>query len=343
MNLAAIIVCAAAAFAAGPEQDVRQENVVQHIRDLPELRAVYVEPERQEGLARTERIIADKLRAMGYEPQMELLEWTTGRSVPVRTAEGWRMVPDPEPRRWHNVVVEIPGRERPDEVLIIGAHFDAVPTTPGADDNASGVAGALEIARVLRERPMARTVRIVFFNLEEIGLIGAREHAQRVKAAIDAGETTVVGMVSVEMIGYFCDEPGCQRSPIPAIPGVFEPPDTGNMIAVVATIPSREFARALRDGMAEAEPRMPTLLVDFVPAKGHAMPDTRRSDHAPFWDVGVPAAMITDTSEFRNPHYHKPTDTLDTLDHERMTMVVRQIAGAAWRIAGPLDSDADDE
>jgi len=320
-----------------PEAEVSRDLIEAHIRALPELRAVYVEPERQQGLADAERIVAERLRAMGYEPRLEQLEWTTGGKVPVRRDGEWVVVDDPEPRRWHNVIVEIPGREAPEEVIIVGAHFDAVPMSPGADDNASGVAGAMEVARILRERPMRRTVRIVFFNLEEIGLIGARQHAAAMKARIEAGEESLVGMISLEMIGYFCDEPGCQTSPIPPIPGVFEPPDTGEDIVLVATIPSRPFAHALHDGMIEAEPTMPIVLVDFLPGVGAMAPDTRRSDHAPFWDIGEQAVMITDSSEFRNPHYHKPSDTIETLDLERMTLVVRQVVGGVWRVAGPIE------
>ena len=338
LHVTAFVVALGAQAAPLPEAEVSRELVEAHMRALPELRAVYVEPERQQGLADTERIIVERLRAMGYEPRLELLDWTTQGTVPVFRDGAWTPVEDPDPRRWHNIVVEIPGRVTPEEVILVGAHFDAVPTTPGADDNASGVSGAMEVARVLRERPMERTVRIVFFNLEEIGLIGSRQHARATRDRVEAGEESLIGMMSIEMIGYFCDEPGCQRSPMPPIPGVFEPSDKGDNIVVVATLPSRAFARALRDGMVEAEPGMEVFMVDFLPGVGQMMPDTRRSDHAPFWDAGFPAVMITDSSEFRNPHYHKPTDTIETLDLDRMTLVVRQIVGGVWRLAGPMDA-----
>ena len=108
------------------------------------------------------------------------------------------------------------------------------------------------------------------------------------------------------------------------------------MIALVATAASAEFARELAVNMRATAPAMPVFLLDFVPGNGEPMPDVRRSDHAVFWDAGFPAAMLTDTSEFRNPHYHKPTDTIDTLDLERMTLVVKGLTGAVWRMAGPI-------
>ncbi|MBL0922198.1 MAG: M20/M25/M40 family metallo-hydrolase [Phycisphaerales bacterium] len=341
MMMVSMVVAAAlgaGAQAAGPEADVERARLEAHIRDLPALRALWVEPERQEGLHEAERVIERKLRDMGLEPVSQSLEWTTGGSVRVWRDGAWTVVPDPEPRRWRNIYVELPGRVRPEEVIIVGAHFDAREDTPGADDNASGVAGVLELARTLRDRPMERTVRLVFFNLEEVGLIGAREHAAWTRERIDSGAEKVVGMVSVEMIGYFCDEPGCQKSPIPAIPGVFTPPDKGDSIVVVATQASAAFARALGAGMRASEPRMPVFMLDFVPGRGETIPDVRRSDHAEFWDIGAPAVMLTDTSEFRNPNYHKPTDTIETLDLERMTQVVRGLAGAVWRMAGPIDA-----
>lgn len=332
---------------AGPEAEVDRARLLQHMRDLPEFRALWAPPERQQGLIEAERIIEDSLRRIGYEPVSQTLEWKTPGSVPVVETgpDGeprWSSVPDAEPRTWRNLYVDIPGRESPQEVILVGAHFDAQPTTPGADDNASGVAGVLELARVLKDRPMKRTVRLVFFNLEEIGLIGAREHALWMKSRIDAGQESLVGMVSVEMIGYFSDEPGSQKAPpLPPIPGLPELPTVGNTIALVGVLPSRDWVRTMDEAMRESEPGIPTFVFDFVPGNGALLPDIRRSDHAVFWDLGLPALMLTDTSEFRNPHYHKPTDTIETLDLDRMTLVVRALAGAVWRIAGPMPEPGD--
>lgn len=336
--LAALLI--AVLSVAGPETEISRDRLFDHIRALPANRSVWVTPAEQQVLKDTEELVLRTLREMGHTPIEQPLKWTTGGIATVRAEDGWDAVPDPQPRTWRNIYVEIPGREIPEEVIIVGAHFDSRERTPGADDNATGTAAAFEIARVLKDRPMRRTVRIVFFNLEEIGLHGSREHAEWTKARIEAGAERVVGMLSLEMLGYYSDEPNSQRSPIPPIPGVFSPPTVGNFLGVVATRASAPFAREIVAAMREAEGELPIFLIDFIPDAGGAFGDVRRSDHAPFWDIGVPALLVTDTSEFRTPHYHQPSDTWETLDEDRFTAAVRAIAGAVWRLAGPIeDSD----
>jgi Zn-dependent M28 family amino/carboxypeptidase len=200
----------------------------------------------------------------------------------------------------------------------------------------------MEIARRLSSPAFAaqtqRTVRFALFNVEEEGLDGSFEHARL--AELRAGEEQIVGVINLEMIGYFTDEPNSQRSPIPRIPGVFEPPTVGNTITLVANQASSAFARELNDLMRSGSPLLKTFLVDFIPGNGDAIPDTQRSDHAPFWMIGVPAVMVTDTSNFRNPHYHKPTDTIETLDLKRMTRVVEGVEHAVRVMSGASASRA---
>lgn len=327
----------AAVLAASPESRVDPDRLMAHVRELPPNRTAWATPAEQETLAQTEELVRAKLRELGFDPVEQPLAWSNGGVARVKTEEGWSFVPDPTPRTWRNYFVEIPGADLAQEVILVGAHFDTHPGTPGADDNATGVAAALELARVLKNEPMRRTVRIVFFNLEEIGLVGSREHAQWTRERIDAGDETIVGMMSIEMIGYYSDEPNSQRSPIPAIPNVFDPPTVGDFLSVLAVQNSAPFARALADAMRAAEPELPIGHVDFIPGDGALFRDVRRSDQAPFWDIGVPAVMITDTSEFRNPHYHKATDTWETLDAKRFTLAARAITGAVWRLAEPVD------
>ena len=337
MTHALSFVLAATLLAVGPEDGVNTDRLFDTIRDLPTSRTASAAPADQHVLKDTEELLLRWLRDLGYTPVAQPLQWTTGGVARVRTPDGWSLVPDPEPRTWRNIYVEIPGKETPDEVLLVGAHFDSVPGTPGADDNASGVAAALELARILKDRPMRRTVRIVFFNLEEIDLNGSTEHAAWTKARIDAGVERVVGMLSLEMLGYYTDKPDSQRVPFPAIPGVFTPPTVGDFLALIATQDSAEFARSLHAAMHEAAPTLKLVGIDFIPDAGVAFPDVRRSDHAPFWDIGVPAVLVTDTSEFRTPHYHRPDDTWQTLDRVRYTEAVRAIVGAIWRLAGPIN------
>lgn len=317
-----------------PEDEVQRNRLFGHLRALPDARAALGSAKQRRGLLEAQRRLEQSLRGMGYEPTLRPIDWSSPDEIPAVDGEGGE-----DPPEWKNVVVEIPGREKPEEVIIVGAHFDAVVGSPGADDNGSGVAAALEMARVLEDRPMQRTVRIVFFNLEELGMIGSRHYAQWIKERIDSGEERIVGMVSLEMLGYYSDEPDSQKSPIPPIPGVFDPPTVADFLAIVANKPSSEFAHRLESAMNEAEPELKTFLFDLAPGAGRMIPDTRRSDHSPFWDIEVPAVMATDTSEFRSPHYHKPSDTIETLDPQRFTQAARAAVGAVWRLAGPIESD----
>lgn len=313
---------AAAAAAAAVDAD----RVMRTLAELPHARSVRASAEGSEkdaaGLATTEKMIEDALGAIaqrvGGEVASQTVEWT-----PVsRSAEG----PWTGRNRW----LDLPGSVSPEEIVIVGAHFDAVPASPGADDNGTGIAAALEVARVLAGFERKRTVRVILFTAEEVGLIGARVHARdSVKPAIDAGEGTVIGMMSLEMLGYYSDEEGSQRSPIPAIPGIFEPPTVGDMIAVVGLARHGSFIGPFVEGM-RRHGRTPV----FPLAMPAPLPDLGRSDHAPFWGIGVPAVMITDTANFRNPHYHRPTDTIETLDRGRFIGTVRGIVGAVAELAG---------
>jgi hypothetical protein len=324
---------------------IQQERLLEHLRALPTRRAALGDIQHQEGLAATEDLLIERLRAMGYEPELQPLTWNIARQqeheANLADAGPVQRRPLPETtdelaeRTWHNIIIDLPGTDLPQEVLIIGAHFDAFPGTPGADDNGTGTAALLELAEVLRDVPMRRTVRLIFFNLEEIGLRGSADYVRQHREKFSSGEETLIGMVSLEMLGYFSDEPDSQRSPVPAIPGVFEPPTVGDFIAIATVRRHQEFSQRLGREMMLAEPALNVLVADFFPV---APPDLLRSDHAPFLMAGLPAVILTDTSEFRNPHYHKATDTIDTLDHERFTLVVRAVAGATHAIAGPCTS-----
>lgn len=305
------------------------EVLMSTVADLPEERSAVGLGAHREGLRSTQEMLHGRLVAMGYEVRTQRIDFS---------AADERQGP---PDEWLNLWVEIAGVERPEEVLVIGAHFDAVPTSPGADDNATGVAALLELARVLAGSRPARTIRLVFFNLEEVGLIGSGQFAREViRPRVDAGEERIVGMVSLEMLGYYSDEPGSQASPVRAVPGVFEPPTVGDFIALVGRREDQAITRPFAREMAalEIEPRV--LVVDFLPVTPR---DMARSDHASFWSIGVPAAMLTDTANFRNPHYHGPGDTIETLDAERFLGVTRQVARAVWALANeaapPVDRD----
>lgn len=210
--------------------------------------------------------------------------------------------------------------------VLIGAHFDSVHDTPGADDNASAVAVLLAAARVLGPR---KDVMYVAFNGEECDLAGSREF---VKAT--AGEFKMLKQVHVlEMVGYRDRRPGSQKNPLPPVPT----PTTGDFLGVVANN-GNLIDRIVEQGGGIAVPVVGLALPPGLPlnALRQLSPHLLRSDHAPFWEKNLPAAMWTDTAEFRNPHYHGRTDTPDTLDYEFMAevgkllvAVVREVVSAS--------------
>jgi hypothetical protein len=329
-----------------PAAEVESDSLVGYLKGLPTARAVRGDIPAQKGLIETEKFIASELKKMGYEPRLQDLVWNLKYQdeTEAKLKEQGRPVyggpkhpettPDLAGNTWHNIIVEIKGTKNPEEMILVGAHFDAVAGSPGADDNGSGAAALLEIARVLKGRPMERTVRLVFFNLEEIGLRGAQEYAKSLREKLNSGEEKLIGMMSLEMLGYYTDEPNSQRSPIPKIEGVFEPPTVGDFIGILTLKAYSPFARELAAAMKAAAPEMKVEVADFAPVPP---PDFMRSDHAPFWLIGQPAVLVTDTSEFRNPNYHKPTDTIETLDQERYTLVTRALAGAIHSMARPAE------
>ncbi len=218
-----------------------------------------------------------------------------------------------------NLIAALPGMADAARYYVVGAHYDTVPTTPGADDNASAVAVMLELARRLPAIELPAPVKLVAFTLEEppaytTGHMGSRVFVRERKAAGD----TVLGAVVLEMVGY--------TSPAQDYPLVLEwagYPSEGNFIGIVGNRASRRFGRAVATAF-RANPGLPVETL-FVPFDGHVLPATRLSDHASFWDAGWPALMVTDTAFFRNPNYHLPSDTIDTLDFGFMAQLVESL------------------
>ena len=200
-----------------------------------------------------------------------------------------------------NLILKLPGQRPRLPPLLVGAHYDGAPQTPGADDNASGVAALLELASRWRAEPPRRPVWLVAFDQEEEGLVGSRALAQRLRAA---GQPLHL-MVSLEMLAYTSPK---QRYPHPAMDWLYG--SRGDFIALVANL----GAIPLLPGMARRVGRHVKTKVLPVPMLGRPLPDTRRSDHSPFWDQGFNALMVTDTSFLRNPNYHSPSDEISSLD-----------------------------
>ena len=209
--------------------------------------------------------------------------------------------------------------------LIIGAHLDTVPGTPGADDNASGVAAMLEVARVVAAVPWRVPIEFVSFNLEELGMVGSTSYS----TTLHQSQTPVLGMLSLEMVG-FTESQGLQHYPW-FLRGRY--PATGNYLGLAANQRSQSFLNAAANAMRTIEALPVETMV--LPGNGWIFPESRLSDHSPFWDRGYPALLVTDTSFFRNPHYHQPSDTVDTLDLAFLEKVTQGLIAAVERLAGP--------
>jgi Zn-dependent M28 family amino/carboxypeptidase len=211
-------------------------------------------------------------------------------------------------RQHRNFILNIPGRNPRLAPILIGAHYDGVPGSPGADDNASGVAVLLELARYFQAHPSRRSWQFIAFDLEEYGLVGSEIYAKH----LIANQQKIHLMLSLEMLGYCKQERNTQRYPAP-LEKIY--PDRGNFIALIGNIPTIPAMLHLRRYIQQAG-----IPSQWLPAgwQGKFLKESRQSDHAPFWDAGYRAIMVTDTAFLRNPNYHQPTDTLDTLDLDFM-------------------------
>ncbi len=236
-----------------------------------------------------------------------------------------------EPYQFHNltvanVVAEISFSDNPGKRFILGAHYDSVAGTVGADDNASAIAVQLETARQLKaiegHEQLDLTVRFVSFALEEPPVYGTRHMGSRVYA-LKAWQTKeqIDGMICLEMVGYTCHEPGCQRYPFPLM--FFGYPKEGNFIGIVGNFNSRPFMRSLFKAFKQNQ-NLP-VIKQTVPLGGYILPSVRLSDHAPFWDRGYSAVMVTDTAFYRNPNYHLRSDTMEKLDYGFMSELVKSL------------------
>lgn len=199
--------------------------------------------------------------------------------------------------------------------VLVGAHYDSVPGSPGADDNASAVAVLLAVARAVGKHP---DIVYVAFNSEEFGLAGSREFVDSL------GKNNLEAVYILEMVGYRDRRPNSQGNPLPFVQGV---PTTGDFLGVVTNDDSL-LDNILSGANACNVPfvglAVPDLAASMTAIESYS-PHLLRSDHTPFWEKGIPAAMLTDTAEFRNPNYHKATDTPDTLDYEFMAEIAKAV------------------
>lgn len=201
--------------------------------------------------------------------------------------------------------------------LILAAHYDTVSTSPGADDNASGVAVMLEAARLLGGLSLSVPFGFIGFAQEEQDCLGSSQYALKARRA----GLPIRGVIVLECVGYASQKPRSQKV-LNGIP--VATPDVGDFLGVVGNAAAAELKEGFETAAIRYVPDLP-LVGLLVPDAGHGFPDTRRSDHAPFWDAGYPALMMTDTANFRNPAYHQPTDRIETLDLSYMVKVTKAI------------------
>lgn len=229
-----------------------------------------------------------------------------------------------------NVIADLRGTERADELVVVSAHYDTVPGSPGANDNGSGVAALLSLANSFSGTTPARTIRFVAFVNEEpphfhTDTMGSLVHAKNLARR----GAQVTAMISLEAIGYFTDAPGSQKQPEGVPTGLF--PETGNFIALVGKPESRSLLDQVAKAYQQTGPGVPAM----VAALPESVEGAGWSDHWSFWQAGYPAIMVTDTAPYRYPHYHRPTDTADRIDYARFTEVVKGLRAAVDALANP--------
>ena len=262
---------------------------------------------REDTLETAAEYIESALQATGYAVSSQVF---TAQAIGVRNLEA---------------ILE--GHSPAEDIVVIGAHYDTVSGSPGANDNGSGVAALLEIARLLAGKPLARSVRFVAFANEEAPFFYTREmgsyrYADRAR---ERGEK-ISAMLSLETIGYYADDRGSQRYPNPFYAWFY--PDTANFIGFVGNLKSRRLVRRCL-GSFRRHAAFPS---EGVAAPGNML-GIHWSDHWSFWQAGFPALMVTDTALFRYPHYHAATDTPERIDYERLARVVSGLAAVTADLA----------
>jgi Zn-dependent M28 family amino/carboxypeptidase len=268
-----------------------RRRLVEHVRYLSDTlgdRSIY----RPQALQAAQDYVSRSFSAMGYAPEPQSFTYL-GQEVA-------------------NVIA---GRPEKSGYYLLGAHFDTVAGTPGADDNASGVAVLLETARLAASLSPAPPWAFVGFTTEEppafsTPYMGSRVYARRAR---EQGHI-IKGMLCLEMVGYYLQAPNSQPLPFPL--KYLGYPTTGNFIGLIADWHSRPLLSALEQAL-KSGCRLPVAGLS-IPFGGHLLPESRLSDHASFWDQGYPALMLTDTAFLRNPNYHGPGDAPATLDFDAM-------------------------
>jgi aminopeptidase YwaD len=278
--------------ATGMQDTISIENLKQHVRNIH--------------FDRNPRDHYFKLEQAGQYIQREFLK------------VGLEVKEDPfqwEGRFYRNVVAEKKGKTFPDRVFILGAHYDTVPGSPGADDNASAIAVLLEVARNIQKLPLDSTVKLIAFSIEEYDNGGSAHYAEKARRS---GEK-ILGMISLEMVGFTGS-----KQDYPPYFNSKHYPNVGDFIGIIGNERSRSLLERVYRSFKTHVPELPSECL-LVQGNGEEMEEGRLSDHSSFWDQGFPALMVTDTAFLRNPNYHLPSDTMETLNFEFMRKVAMGI------------------
>lgn len=243
-----------------------------------------------------------------------------------------------------NIIATKQGFGKEDSVYIVDAHFDSVDDAPGADDNGSGVVGMLETMRVLAPYNFAKSIRFIGFDFEEAGLKGSIKYVQD---GIPAHEK-IQGVFNYEMIGYYSEQVNSQQMPAgfellfpTQYNTVVADSFRGNFIVNTGDAESNALNAAFHNAALSYVPELKVVSV-VLPGNGTIASDFRRSDHAPFWDADIPALMLTDGANFRNPYYHTPNDSISKLNFTFMSNVVKATVAAVAELAGIQNSTKQD-
>jgi len=237
-------------------------------------------------------------------------------------------------KHYRNIIATLDGTNQGTDRVLIGAHYDAASGSPGADDNASGVAVLLETARILSTQRLQRTVQFVAFTLEEPQpltlhfLIGSDHFAKKARAERIKYKAVLI----LESVGYTDMREGSQIVPLFIRKQV---PKTGDFLGVIANRKSLSLMNSFSRIASEFVPELPVVTYK-VPLNGRIIPETRFSDHASFWNQGYPALMLTDTAMFRNPYYHTPHDRFETLDFSFIENVAKAVMGVVLKLGMDL-------
>lgn len=305
------------------EQEIAK-NLEKHVWVLAEAIGVRNLQRQPENMEKTAKYIEDSLSALGLA--------VTSQHFPVNLANHFGdtrlySAKSQSTIQTRNVIAELPGTASGASIFVLGAHYDSVEDCPGANDNGSGVAATLELARLLKEKSLRKTLRFVAFANEEspyfdTASMGSMRYAGSCRAANDKIE----GMVSLETMGYFSEESNSQMFPLDALKLMF--PSQGNFIAFVSNIKSYSFLKKFVGSF-----RSSTKFPNEAASLPEQIPGVSLSDHMSFWKLGYPAIMVTDTAPFRYPNYHLPDDLPDKIDYERFARVVAGIARTIEELA----------